>query len=248
MNFNTALNMHQVGQVFKSSNGSIATIVEYLNNKNVTIEYPSGYRQVVQLANLRRGAFKDTMAISVAEVGSLGTEPFHYKDQSYITWCNMLRRVYKPKEGAEKEAYKDCSVTKDWLLLTNFRKWFNNQIYEKGYQLDKDLLFKNNKIYAPETCIFLPQELNKFLLDRVRHRGSCPVGVSFKVRNDKWDAKISIESRTQHLGLFNSPISAFYAYKEAKELEAKRLAHKWKEKVDSKVVKALLNFTVEITD
>lgn len=240
--------MIKIGDKFTAENGSHATVISYLNNKNVTIKFDSGVIQVTQGGNLKRGSFRDPMRPSLHGVGILGTENFSCLEQSYVTWNNMIRRVYSPKPGVEYEAYKDCTVAEDWLFLPNFRKWFNEQVYEQGYHLDKDLLFKNNKIYSPSTCIFIPQELNKFLTSRTSKRGKYPIGVSYKTSNSKWDAKLSIDSKSKYLGLFDSPEEAFEAYKIAKEGEAKRLAEVWNGKVDSKVLEALLNFTVSIED
>lgn len=216
--------MIAIGDEFTSENGSKAIVISYLNSKNITVKYDSGITRVVQGGSLMRGSFKDPMLPSAMGVGILGDDDFKSTDQSCITWRNMLRRVYSPKPGLEYEAYKDCSVCSDWLFFPNFRKWFDNQVYYKGYQLDKDLLFKNNKVYSADTCVFVPQEINKFLTSRVRKRGMYPVGVSYKTSNSKWDAKLSIGSSSKYLGLFDSPEEAFAAYKEAKENEAKRLA------------------------
>lgn len=63
----------------------------------------------------------------------------------------VLHKKYKPE-------YKDKSVCEEWLNYSNFKIWFdehyvpskNNQI-----DLDKDLLVQGNKVYSPETCVFL---------------------------------------------------------------------------------------------
>lgn len=240
--------MIKIGDKFTTDNGTCATVISYLNNKKITIQYDSGAVQIVQGGSLKRGSIKDPLKPSLRGFGILGTEEFKSSDQSYVTWSNMLRRVYFPKLGTEFEAYKDCSIDPEWLLFPNFRKWFDSQIYEKGFHLDKDLICKGNKVYSSSTCVFVPQEINKFLTCRTNKRGKYPIGVSYKTSHVKYDAKISINSKTKHLGLFDSPEAAFLVYKVAKENEAKRLAEIWKNKVDSKVVDALLNFTVNIDD
>lgn len=240
--------MIKIGDKFSTASGACAIVISYLNNKKITIQYDSGTVQVVQGGNLKRGSIKDPLSPSLHGVGVLGIEEFKASDQSYVTWSNMLRRVHSPKTGAEFEAYKDCSIDLSWLLFPNFRKWFDSQVYEKGYHLDKDLICKGNKVYSPSTCVFVPQEINKFLTCRTNKRGEYPIGVSYKTRNMKYDAKISINSKTKHLGLFDSPEAAFLVYKVAKEGEAKRLAEIWKNKVDNRVVAALLAFTVDIND
>lgn len=240
--------MIKIGDKFTTDNGSCATVIDYLNNKNITIQYDSGAVHVVQGGNLKRGSIKDPFKPSLYGVGILGIDRVSASDQGYVTWSNMLRRVYLPKNKLEYEAYKDCSVDQSWLLLTNFNNWFKSQIHEKGYHLDKDLLHKGNKVYSPSTCIFVPQEINKFLTSRANGRGKYPLGVSYKISNLKYDAKVSIDSRTKHLGLFEHPEDAFYAYKKAKEEYSKVLAERWKEHIDARAYDALLRYEVNITD
>ena len=64
-----------------------------------------------------------------------------------------------------------------WQYFTNFAKWFKDN-YINRYQLDKDMLVKNNNMYSPDTCIFITQELNLFLTLRDSCRGNLPLGVS----------------------------------------------------------------------
>ena len=159
----------------------------------------------------------------------------------------MLRRVYFPKEN-EVQAYADVLITPEWTYLTEFRKWFESQIYEPGWHLEKDLLVKGNFIYCPEHCIFVPQEINKFLTKRSSCRGKWPLGVSFKTANNKWDAKLSIDGKSVHLGLYDNPDEAFYDYKKAKEKDAIRLAKKWKGRIDDEAYYALMDYEVDIHD
>lgn len=178
----------------------------------------------------------------------MGYDPVDVSDQSYVTWSNMLRRVYFPKQGAEAFAYRDCSVTPDWLYYPTFKKWFCEQVFERGYHLDKDLLKMGNTVYCPECCVFVPQQINKFLGNRSRCRGDWPIGVCYDKSTNKWDAKLSIDSRSVYLGLFTSPEEAFASYKVAKEAEAKRLAEFWKDRIDYKAFEALSRFEVHIDD
>lgn len=78
---------------------------------------------------------------------------------SYYKWKNMIQRCYDKKVHKKyKPEYKDKSVCEEWLNYSNFKIWFdehyvpskNNQI-----DLDKDLLVQGNKVYSPETCVFL---------------------------------------------------------------------------------------------
>ena len=56
------------------------------------------------------------------------------------------------------------------------------------------------------------------------------------------------KGQQDYLGQFDNPNDAFLAYKKAKESYLKELADKWKERIDPRAYKALMNYKVEITD
>lgn len=66
----------------------------------------------------------------------------------YQRWSNMLERCYSKRLHKDRPSYSDCSVVPEWLSFMSFRAWMMEQVWE-GKHLDKDLLFPNNKIYAP---------------------------------------------------------------------------------------------------
>ena len=50
------------------------------------------------------------------------------------------------------------------------------------------------------------------------------------------------------VGVFNTELEAFNAYKTAKEIYIKELANKWDGKIDDRAYNALMNYTVDIDD
>ena len=90
------------------------------------------------------------------------------------TWHHMLERCYNGKN----ENYKDCTVCKDWLLFSNFEKWMKKQDWH-GKELDKDILVLGNKIYSPETCIFVDSSINLLIGNSGKRKGKFPIGVYF---------------------------------------------------------------------
>lgn len=146
------------------------------------------------------------------------------------------------------EGYADCTITPSWQWIENFSEWFYTQIVEDDFEIDKDLLVKGNKLYSPDTCVFVPRSINTFLTDRHNHRGEWPVGVTYHPRINKWQATCNFDGAPNYLGVFNCPIKAFYVYKETKESFAKVLAERWKGRVDPRAIQALENFEVSIDD
>lgn len=84
--------------------------------------------------------------------------------KSYRCWSHMLERCYSEKYHKMRPSYVDCEVCEEWLCYETFEKWYDNNYYElpsgERVELDKDILVRGNKIYSPQTCVFLPQTIN----------------------------------------------------------------------------------------
>jgi hypothetical protein len=143
-------------------------------------------------------------------------------------------------------------ASNEFTSFQSFTDWSIGQVgYRRFWHLDKDLLYKGNKIYSEKTCVFVPMEINLFLINHKKGRGEYPVGVCFHSRDKVFTASChnsGVGSRKTYLGNFDCPTKAFLAYKGFKESLAKGLAIEWAGKVDSRVIAALGAYTVEITD
>ena len=149
----------------------------------------------------------------------------------YKTWQNMLKRCYDIKYHEKHPTYIGCTVSEDWHDFANFEKWYNDNYYEipgERTECDKDLLVRDNKIYCPEHCRFVPQSINLLTIDSGAIRGQWPIGVSFRKKNNKFIARLKIDAKEKHLGYFSTPEQAFLVYKEAKQNEIKRKANLYK--------------------
>ena len=67
----------------------------------------------------------------------------------YTMWSSMILRCYDPKYSERFITYKNCSVDPIWHSFMNFRQWVLSQPSYIGLDLDKDLLYTDNKIYSP---------------------------------------------------------------------------------------------------
>ena len=83
------------------------------------------------------------------------------KSPYYALWKDMLERVYTPNENDIKP-YAGVTVHADWHRFSNFKRWVDHQPQTnwQHLQLDKDLLVKGNKVYAPDVCCFLTNQEN----------------------------------------------------------------------------------------
>lgn len=157
----------------------------------------------------------------------------------YKVWRGVLDRCFDVKFQEKEPSYKGCSVCNEWLLYSNFEKWFN-QHYVEGFEIDKDLLSnKNKKLYSPETCVFLPREINRFLCKTTNKKDQLPLGVYVS------GGSIIAKHRKRYLGAFQTIEEANTAYLKAKKEYVIELANKWKDKIESRAYDALINLDVD---
>lgn len=157
----------------------------------------------------------------------------------YKTWQDMLKRCYYKKYQEERPTYKGCSVCDEWLVFSNFRNWMENQ-YWYMMELDKDLLFKGNKVYSPETCIFVSRQLNSFTKEHDATKRDYPVGVKLHKQSGKFQSRCNnpFTAKREHLGYFDCAKEAHKAWKARKH----ELACHWADIVgDERLKHALRN-------
>ena len=163
----------------------------------------------------------------------------------YMLWYNMLLRCYDEKTQLNKPTYINCSVVPEWLNFQIFAEWCE-QNYIDGFVLDKDILFKGNKIYGPDTCCFVPQEINKLFTKTNKLRGNLPIGISLKRK--RYSVQVNRYGKHHYYGCFDTPEQAFHIYKYEKTRYIREVAKKWKDKISQKVFDSLINYKIEITD
>lgn len=189
-------------------------------------------------------------------VGSFGVGKYKSRingvtTKEYRLWGAMLQRCYSQTELDKHKTYEGCSISNNFKNFQYFAEWCQHQVgfNIEGYQLDKDILIKGNKVYSEDTCVFVPKALNKFLTKRDTCRGAYPVGVSLHKHSGKFMSGINKNTgRVVNLGYFNTVKEAFDVYKTSKESYAKELALSYTGKVDDRVILALENYVVELGD
>lgn len=210
-----------------------------------------------QIGHIRVGNVRDPLAKTKNGVGFVGIGPHKtkngkYNSLEYDKWSSMFDRVYNEKTMQKFPTYLGCEVDPQWHNFQEFAEWcqwqhgFGKRDSRSYWHLDKDILIKGNKAYSPETCCFVPQEINTVLIRSDSARGDLPIGVC-KYKHDGYIAKGS-EATVGYLGIYPTVDSAFQAYKKAKESLISSIAHKYQKELDPRVFHALLNYQVEITD
>ena len=163
----------------------------------------------------------------------------------------MIQRSYDDDFKEREPTYKGCEVCTEWHNFQNFAEWFEDNYYKipgEVMSLDKDVLVKGNKIYSPETCMFVPQDINILFTKCDNSRGDYPIGVSYHKQKGKYISRCNVCNKLKHLGYFDNPEEAFNAYKTAKEKYIKEVADKYKEYIPQKLYEAMYNYEVEIDD
>ena len=171
----------------------------------------------------------------------------HIKE--YKHWSMMLARCYSENTKEGQLRYIDCSVSDNFKSYSYFYEWCQKQTgFDSGFDLDKDLLVKGNKIYSEDLCLFLPKEVNRALCKNNKSRGKHPIGTNFNKSTGMFDCYVRKTGERIFLGSFGNKLDAFNCYKREKESYMKQLANKYQAEIDHRAYKALMNYQVEITD
>lgn len=251
--------LNRTGEKGYNKVGSIMEIVEYRCSSDIDVYFPE-YNWIFNhttYQNFKNGTLKCHYERRYFNKGYLGRENMNLfigskKVKSYEIWLDFLRRCYDFKWHKKQPSYIGCEVCKEWLNYNTFHKWYEENYYEiegETMCLDKDILIKGNKIYSPETCVFVPQSINNLFLKREARRGKYPIGVSYNKTNNTFQARCNNAYKERvELGNFDNPIDAFNEYKRFKELTIKKVAELYRDIIPKKLYDALYKYEVEITD
>jgi hypothetical protein len=246
---------NRVGEKHITNEGYEIEIIEYFGAFNCTVQFNDRFNTIlynviyhqVTKRNIENPNHPKTYNIGYMGIGKFFAKKNGVKTQHYIVWSGIIRRCYNENERHKYPSYKGCLVVEEWHNFQNFAQWFDenyNPETMQDWQLDKDILVKGNKIYSPETCCFVPQEINLLFVNSPNKLNDLPKGVI--KHGNKYRARFG--KNRKHIGLFNIPEEAFHAYKIAKEQHIKETADEWKGLISEEVYQAMYNYVVEITD
>jgi hypothetical protein len=104
------------------------------------------------------------------------------EEPAYNLWIGMLNRCYYVKSLKASPTYRDCTVAKEWHNYQNFAKWYEDN-YVEGYQLDKDIKVEGNRVYGPDTCMFVTSQENSEKANAKHYTLVSPKGTVVEVYN-----------------------------------------------------------------
>lgn len=238
------MNKNAVGTKFETINFGTCVVVEYNNNKDVLVKFDrTGATVACRFDALRHGQVADRTQPTVYGVGIVGdmtTKKSGKIVPSYLAWKGIMQRGYG---GHNRVAYAEVTVCDEWLTYKNFHDWYE-MYHRTGYELDKDILKKGNKIYCPEYCRYVPSEINKVFIGHINKNKVLPVGVTYNKNSKSYAAAISIDDKVKNLGYTSTIEEAHDLYKVAKLDRIHSLANKYKAVIDCDVYDTLINWEV----
>ena len=171
-----------IGKIFTTNNYGDLIVIEKVKkpNDNYKYYYKCKFLQypcevIARKYDIKSKQVANPLFPSVYNKGYLGIGKYNkslYKEIYYI-WHGMLSRCYSLIDKRYKvTGALGITVCEEWLNFQNFAAWYeeNSKWNVNNYilNLDKDILCNiqhlETKIYSPETCLLIPEEINMYLL------------------------------------------------------------------------------------
>ena len=180
--------------------------------------------------------------------------------KEYETWRGIIRRCSHLEKDLERHPeYKDVNICEEWLHFKNFMTWLQSQpnydkwkIGGRSWTIDKDIIHKGNKIYSPDNCCLVPNNVNVLFTNRKNHRGTPAPGVNYAKWMNRYRAAVNnpLLCKTVQLGSYKTLQEAFEVYKKTKEIIIKSVAEIEYAlgNISKKCYDAMLKYEIKITD
>ena len=242
--------------------GSKMIIKKYRKAIDIDVYFPE-YDWIFEHATygkFKKGEIKCSYEPRTLGVGYLGEGKYKTRENGkvhkyYKIWHGMLTRCYDPKFHEKRPTYDGCKVEDYLLNFQHMCEWLENNYYEIPCEtmcLDKDILYKGNKVYSRETCIFVPKRINSLFVKRDNDRGNSPIGTTPNSSGNYQVQCWNGNGKYIYLGSYSTKEEAFQVYKKYKEKLIKETIDSYEGKIPephySRLREAMYNYKVEITD
>lgn len=240
--------LYEIGQ---NAKGTPMKIIQYRRSSDIDIEFLDDFHYIKKhqtYSNFIRGQIKNPFDKNICGVGFMGVGKYHSKypngvhTMEYQNWIAMIRRCYDTNRKTTYPAYYgNCEVCEEWHNFQVFGEWYENNFYQVGSErmhIDKDILIQGNKIYAPHTCLIVPQRINMLFSNKPNKR-SLPDGIT------KYAHGYLTKYCGEELGVYETLEMAYSVYANAKEKAIKKIADEYKDSIPEKVYNALYKYKVD---
>lgn len=246
------------GLSYFTKEGESVVIIKYIDARDIIVKFYDDFNAEVHTTwhSFQKREIKNPYRRNKFG-GYIGEGKYNKKNNLtyYTHWYEMLDRCFGEERKEKQPRYKECFLGDDnWLNFQNFAEWCEGNYYEvpgEVMELDKDILFKGNKVYSPKNCIFVPKRINVLFVKNNINRGKYPIGVSQNGKiNIQLRVNCNILTEYKYLGSFpiDRPFQAFTTYKNFKEKYIKQVADEYKGLIPEKLYNAMYNYEVEIND
>ena len=241
-----------VGERYESNSHGWVVITKYVSCKEVYYKFEdTGYEGIAEVSQIKGGRLSDKLKPTLCGIGYLGVGSYptkinNKKTRCYNVWSGIIKRCFGKKVPSYKRyGARGVTVCEEWHNFSNFAAWYE-QNYKDGYQIDKDILKRGNKVYCPQFCRFVPSRVNGMVCEKRPNRGEMPQGVYFNWKLKKYSSRINTFKGQVHFGCYNTPEEAFKVYKDNKEKHIRCVAQDEfdKGRICEDIYKALMSWDV----
>ena len=211
-----------VGSNHCNNEGDLFSVVEKINNDERIIKF-DGYENLKKVftSAILRGRVKNCFKPSIYGVGFLGFDKIEQRHKKALEcWRNMMRRCFSEEYKAMNPTYENVTVCEEWYNFKNFAEWYEEN-HINGYDLDKDILNFNKsiKIYSPKTCLFIPHDVNTFLVyHNYKNKGI------IKSKYNKYQVRCNeFQGNGRYVGTYETYEEALKKFDEYKYLQAEKV-------------------------
>lgn len=222
--------------------------------------------------NMNNNYYKNLIYVSAEEyellrkhvktIAELGREQEYYDyntvkgNPAYKIYEGIYARCYGGSSLFVNQCYDDAYMCDEWKnSRDSFAEWYSANYYEcdgERMAVDKDLLCRGNKEYAPDKCCILPETINSALASATKRRSRYKsakvyaIGVDYDKARDKFFARITPFGHDKQVKLhyWDTEEEAFQEYKLFKESEIRTLALRYKDKIPDRLFDALIKYEV----
>lgn len=236
----------RIGLTKINNNGSEMKIINVLPDDKIIVQFQDEFActKEVHWNNFKKGNVMNPYDRKNGGVGYIGEGKYKTKvngrnTRIHNTWNDMLSRCYSETKRNQYIAYENCDVCEEWHNFQVFAKWYEENYYSIGngrMHLDKDIIYKENYLYAPERCIFVPQKINMIFMQKP-NKFNLPSGISLTDTN-----KYHSSYNGKGLGNYDTLEDAIFIHDEAKRKHIKTIVNEYGTSLPDRVRNALLNW------
>lgn len=161
------------------------------------------------------------------------------KNKWYGRWKGVKSRTNGKKYRWNNSSYHDCTLHPEWENFESFAKWCDENCLNDSFHIDKDILVKGNKQYGPDTCCFVPPEINQLFTSFNHKANGLPQGVSYDIVNGLYWVTVGKYKK----GYFNTAEEAYAALVETRVNVLNEYVEKYRSELKEHVIRAILSYT-----